>query len=430
MRVLFSLLICPLALFAADWPQWRGPSSSGIATGAAIPTEWSETKNLAWKTELPGRGNSQPVIWGKHIFLTAEMDSGDAPAGHKAPIHHMEGSVFLHPDSTGANKLHRLMVLALDRETGKILWQKTAYEGTVFDNKHKKGSYAAPTPVTDGKAVYAYFGNEGLYAYDFAGKLLWSYENEKMKTIGMGPGTSPVMDENLIFLQCDDGEAVGSHIVAIDKRTGKKVWKTSRDKLHVTWSTPVIAESKGRKELITTANDAVVAYNPATGKELWRGPGVKGNAIATPVIGHGMAFLAAGYPTKYTYAVKLGGTGEMKPVWSYEKGTAYVPSPILYGDYYYVMSDKGLLTCFDAVTGAVKYEGKRPSKPSSFSGSPVAINGKLLITSEDGDTYIIKAGPEHEILAVNSVGEPVYASAAIVDGRIYLRGEKHLFAIK
>ena len=430
MRNILPLFICPLALLATDWPQWRGPSSSGIATGAAIPTEWSETKNLAWKTELPGRGTSQPVIWGKHIFLTSEMDSGDAPDGHKAPIHHMSGSVFLHPDSVGANKLHRLIVLALDRETGKVLWQKTAYEGTAFDNKHKKGSYAAPTPVTDGKAVYAYFGNEGLYAYDFAGKLLWSYENEKVKTFGLGPGSSPVLDGNLIFLQCDDGDGVGSHIIAIDKRTGKKAWKTSRDKLFTTWSTPVIAESNGRKELITAANDAVVAYDPATGKELWRGPGVKGNAVTTPVIGHGMAFLAAGYPTKYTYAVKLGGTGEMKPVWSYEKGTAYVPSPILYGDYYYVMSDKGLLTCFDAVTGVVKYEGKRPSKPSSFSGSPVAINGKILITSEDGDTYIIKAGPEHEILAVNSVGEPVYASAAIVDGRIYLRGEQHLFAIK
>ncbi len=429
-RNLHLLLLFPLSIFAADWPQWRGPSSSGIATGPAIPMEWSETKNIAWKTELPGRGNSQPVIWGNRIFVTAEMDAGDAPAGHKAPIHHMEGSEFLHPDSTGANKLHRLMVLALDRETGKILWQKTAYEGTVFDNKHKKGSYAAPTPVTDGKSVYAYFGNEGLYAYDFAGKLLWSYQTEKVQAIGMGPGTSPTMDGNFIFLQCDDSEAKGSHIVAVDKRTGKQVWRTAREKLFVTWSTPVIAEFKGRKELITTANDAVVAYDPATGKELWRGPGVKGNAIATPVIGHGLAFLAAGYPTKFTYAVKLGGTGDVKPVWSYEKGTAYVPSPILYGDYYYIMSDKGLITCFDAETGTVKYEGKRPSKPATFSGSPVATNGKLLITSEDGDTYIIKAGPEHEILAVNSVGEPVYASAAIADGRIYLRGEKHLFAIK
>ena len=429
-RNLHLLLLFPLSIFAADWPQWRGPSSSGIATGPAIPMEWSETKNIACKTELPGRGNSQPVVWGNRIFITAEMDAGDAPTGHKAPIHHMEGSEFLHPDSTGANKLHRLMVLALDRETGKILWQKTAYEGTVFDNKHKKGSYAAPTPVTDGKSVYAYFGNEGLYAYDFAGKLLWSYQTEKVQAIGMGPGTSPTMDGNLVFLQCDDSEAKGSHIVAVDKRTGKQVWRTAREKLFVTWSTPVIAEFKGRKELITTANDAVVASDPATGKELWRGPGVKGNAIATPVIGHGLAFLSAGYPTKFTYAVKLGGTGDVKPVWSYEKGTAYVPSPILYGDYYYIMSDKGLITCFDAETGNVKYEGKRPSKPATFSGSPVATNGKILITSEDGDTYIIKAGPEHEILAVNSVGEPVYASAAIADGRIYLRGEKHLFAIK
>lgn len=419
-----------ISLFGANWPQWRGPEASGVSAETTLPMEWSETKNIAWKTELPGRGNSQPVIWGNRIFLTAEVDSGDAPATHKAPIHHIKGDVFLHPDSVGVNKLHRFSVIALDRDSGKIVWQKTAYEGTVFDYRHKKGSYAAPTPVVDGKAVYAYFGNEGLYAFDFSGKHLWNYQTEKVKTIGMGPGTSPVLEGDLLILQSDDGEAHGSHIVAVDKRTGKRVWRTERKDLAVSWSTPVVAQAKGRKELITTSIEAVVAYDPATGKELWRGPGVKGNAIATPVIGHGMAFLAAGYPVKYTYAVKLGGDGEAKPVWSYDKGTAYVPSPILVGDYYYIMSDKGLLTCFDAKTGEVKYEGKRPSKPATFSGSPVAAGGKILITSEDGDTYIIKAGPEHEILAVNSVGEPVYASVAIADGRIYLRGQKHLFAIR
>ena len=415
---------------AADWPQWRGPNSSGVSEESNIPIEWSGKKNIAWKTALPGRGTSQPVIAGRYVFLTAEEDGGDAPATHKAPIHHMAGSVFLHPDSTGANKLHKLIVLALDRDSGKILWSQTAYDGVVFDNRHKRGSYAAPTPASDGKNVYAYFGNEGLYAYDLKGKLLWSYLPAKVKTVGMGPGTSPVLEGTLIFLQCDDGERDGSFLAAIDKNTGKEVWKTKREKIAVTWSTPVISEFNGRKELITSSDDFVIAYDPANGKELWRGPGVKGYAIATPVIGHGMAFLAAGYPTKYTYAVKLGGSGEMKPVWSYEKGTAYVPSPILYGDYYYVMTDKGLLTCFDAKTGVVQYEGKRPTKPATFMGSPVAANGKILITSEDGDTYVIKAGAQHEILTVNSIGEPVYASAAIADGHIYLRGEKNLYSIK
>ncbi len=426
--VLFGLGL--LSAFGANWPQWRGPAANGISAEAALPTEWSESKNIAWKTELPGRGNSQPVIWGNRIFLTAEEDAGEAPVGYKAPVHHLGAGVFLHPDSVGANKLHRLSVIALDRDSGKIVWRKVAYEGTAFDNRHKKGSYAAPTPVVDGKSVYAYFGNEGLYAFDFSGKQLWSYQPGKVQTLGLGPGASPVMNGNLLFLQCDDSEYKGSHLVAIDKRTGKQVWRAERKELFVSFSTPVIAEANGHQELITASMQAVVAYDPATGKELWRGPGVKGNAVTTPVIGHGMAFVASGYPDKYTYAVKLGGQGEAKPVWSYDKGTAYVPSPILVGDYYYIMSDKGLLTCFDAKSGEVKYEGKRPTKPGTFSGSPVAAAGKILITSEDGDTYIIKAGPEHEILAVNTVGEPVYASAAIADGRIYLRGEKHLFAIR
>ena len=419
-----------ISLFGANWPQWRGPEASGVSLESSLPMEWSETKNIAWKTELPGRGNSQPVIWGNKIFLTAEEDTGDAPSNYKPPVHHINGEVFLHPDSVGVNKLHRLSVIALDKGSGKILWKKAAYEGTVSDYRHKKGSYASPTPIVDGKTVFAYFGNEGLFAFDFDGKHLWSYQTEKVKTLGMGPGTSPAMNGNLLFLQSDDSEHTGSTISAIDKRTGKRVWKTERKEMFVSWSTPVIADANGGKELITTSMQSVVAYDPATGEELWRAPGVKGHAIATPVIGHGMAFLAAGYPVKYTYAVKLGGNGEATPVWSYDKGTAYVPSPILLGEYYYVMSDKGLLTCFDARTGEVKYEGKRPSKPGTFSGSPVAAGGKILITSEDGDTYIIKAGPEHEILAVNTVGEPVYASAAIADGRIYLRGEKHLFAIR
>ena len=423
-------LFTPLLALAADWPQWRGPNSSGVSTESSIPVEWSNEKNVAWKTALPGRGSSQPVIVGKYVFLTAEIAGGDAPADHKAPVHHFSGQVFVHPDSVGVNKLHKLVVLALDRDSGKILWQQTAYDGVVFDNRHKKGSYASPTPIADGKNVYAYFGNEGLYAYDLKGKLLWFYMPAKFKTTGLGPGTSPTLEGNLIFLQCDDGGGEGSYLVALDKNTGKETWKAAREKIAFTWATPVVAEANGRKELITAAGDVVIAYDPGTGKELWRGPGVKGYAVTTPVLGHGMAFFAAGYPTKYTYAVKLGGSGEMKPVWSYEKGTAYVPSPILYGDYYYVMSDKGLLTCFDAKTGVVKYEGKRPTKPATFMGSPVAADGKILITSEDGDTTVIKAGAEFEILTTNSIGEPVYSSAAIADGHIYLRGEKHLYSIK
>jgi outer membrane protein assembly factor BamB len=251
--------------------------------------------------------------------------------------------------------------------------------------------------------------------------LLWKFDPGKIQTIGMGPGASPVLDGDLIILQCDSSDDK-SKILALNKRNGELVWKTER-KTGVTWSTPLLA---GR-ELITTANDMVVAYDPKTGRERWRGPGVKGNAIPSPVSGGGIVVVSAGYPDKYAYAFKAGGDG--KPIWEYTKGTAYVPSPIFYGDYVYLVTDRALLTCLDAKTGEVKYEGKRPPAPVTMAGSPVAFNGKILLTSEDGDTYVVKAGPDFEVIRTNSIGEPVLSSPAIANGMILIRGKDHLFAI-
>lgn len=405
---------------AANWPQWRGPDSNGISTETKLPEEWSATKNIAWKTPVPGRGRSSPIVWGDRIFLTTDIE-GEKIDGLKPPVHKLGNDVFRHPDSTGMAVKHKLDVLCFERKTGKLLWQKTAYEGPVFDERHKSGSYAAPTPVTDGRAVYAYFGAEGMYAFDFNGKLLWKFDPGKIETIGMGPGTSPVLDGDLVILQCDSSDDK-SKILALNKRNGELVWKTDR-KTGVTWSTPQLVG----KELITTANDMVVAYDPRTGRELWKGAGVKGNAVPSPVSGNGIVVVSAGYPDKYAYAFKAGGSG--KPIWEYTKGTAYVPSPIFYGDYVYLVTDRALLTCIDAKTGEVKYEGKRPPAPVTMAGSPVAFDGKILLTSEDGDTYVIKAGPGFEVLHTNSIGEPVLSSPAIANGMILIRGKDHLFAI-
>jgi len=405
---------------AANWPQWRGPGSNGISAETKLAEEWSPTKNIAWKSPVPGRGRSSPIVWGDRIFLTTDIE-GEKIDGLKPPVHKFGNDVFRHPDSTGMAVKHRFDVLCFERKTGKLLWQKTVYEGPVSDERHKSGSYAAPTPVTDGHAVYAYFGAEGMYAFDFAGKLLWKFDPGKIQTIGMGPGTSPVLDGELIILQCDSSDDK-SKILALNKRNGELVWKTER-KTNVTWSTPQLIG----KELITTANDMVVAYDPKTGRELWKGPGVKGNAVPSPVSGNGIVVVSAGYPDKYAYAFKAAGDG--KPIWEYTKGTAYVPSPILYGDYVYLVTDRALLTCLDAKTGAVKYEGKRPPAAVTMAGSPVAFNGKILLTSEDGDTYVIKAGPDFEVVRTNSIGEPVLSSPAISNGMILIRGKDHLFAI-
>ncbi|MDQ5846465.1 MAG: PQQ-binding-like beta-propeller repeat protein, partial [Acidobacteriota bacterium] len=209
-----------------------------------------------------------------------------------------------------------------------------------------------------------------------------------------------------------------------------QVWKTPR-KVQVSWATPLLVNTSKRAELITSGTEAVVAYDPLTGKELWRHKGVESNAIPSPVANTEMVFISAGFPAKIAMAINLGGSGDLADavVWKYQKGTAYVPSPILYGDYLYLTTDRGILTCLDAKSGEVKYEGGRVPIPATFTASPVAFEGKILLTSEDGDTFIVKAGPKHEILATNSVGEPVYASPAVSDGNIFIRGEKNIYAI-
>jgi outer membrane protein assembly factor BamB len=416
---------------AGNWPQWRGPDGSGISSEKNLPLEWSPTKNIKWKTPIEGRSHSSPIVWGNRVFLTTAIEGPVVP-GAKA-VKHMDGDKeFYHPDSVGADHKHTFKVLCLDRDTGKILWQATAWEGTPYDNRHRKSSYAASTPVTDGKLVYAFFGTEGLYAYDFKGKLAWKAQLGNLGTVGMGTGTSPILFEDLLIVQCDEENGASSFIVALDKKTGKEVWKTPR-KVQVSWSTPILVRTTTRTELITSGTEFVISYDPTTGKELWRHKGVESNAIPSPVANSEMVFLVAGFPAKIALAIRLGGSGDLTGTpnvpWQYAKGTAYVPSPILYGDYLYLMSDRGVLTCIDAKTGEVEYEGGRIPIPATFTASPVAFDGKILMTSEDGDTFIVKSGPRHEILGTNSVGEPVYASPAIANGRIFIRGEKNLYCI-
>jgi len=431
---LARLLVCGGILAASsafaepNWPQWRGTGSAGISDEKNLPAEWGPTKNVAWKTEIPGRGQSSPVVWGDYIFLTSDIE-GDKVEGIKPPVHFIEGKEFRHPDSRGADIKHKLAVYALDRKTGKILWERVAFDGLVYDEFHKRSSHAAPTPLTDGKHVYAYFGSAGLYAYDFQGKLAWKKEMGNLGTVGMGTGTSPVLDGNIIVLQCDQEEGQGSFLMGVDKRNGKQAWKTER-KNGASWATPVLHRNGKQSELITSAIEATIAYDPATGKELWRGPGLDGNAVPTSVMGHGMVFVNTGYPKKNTLAFKLGGAGEVKEVWSYKKGTAYITSPLLYGDYLYLSTDKGILTCLDAKTGEVKYDNGRPPAPSTVFASMVAYDGRILVTNDEGDTYVVKAGPTFEILGKNSVGESVQASPAIAAGSIYIRGSKHLFCIR
>jgi outer membrane protein assembly factor BamB len=411
-----------------NWPQWRGPGGQGVSAETELPTEWTIEKNVVWKTELPGSGMSSPIVWGDRIYLTAVIE-GEAVPGQRA-IKHRQGKEedWIHPDSVAADKRHTFKVVAVDAKSGKILWDRTAYDGTVYDARHRRSSFAGPTPVTDGAMVYAYFGPEGLYAYDAAGTLAWKAV-EKFPTLGLGTGTSPVLYENLVIIQRDEDNGDMSALVAYDKKTGKEVWNAKRT-IEISWGTPVLVQAGGRTELVTNGNERIIAYDPATGKELWQATGVQSNAIHTPVVGHGLVIVTAGFPVKKVIALRPGAVADDRRVaWEYTKGTGYVLSNILYRDYLYLFTDNGIVTCIDPKTGAVKYEGGRVPVPARFMGSPVAFGGYVAMTSEDGDTYMLKAGPTHAIERTNSIGEPVFSSPAIANGRIYIRAEKHLFAI-
>ncbi|MGA2135274.1 MAG: PQQ-binding-like beta-propeller repeat protein [Bryobacteraceae bacterium] len=429
---LVLLTVCATQSFAVDpdeWPGWRGPSSNGVSELKNLPSAWSNSRNVAWKAAVPGRGHSSPVIWGNRIFLTTDIEGDVLPGA--APIKHtVEGQPFRHPDSVGGNRKHTLKVLCFEASSGKQLWEQTAYEGPVYDDIHKFNTYASPTPVTDGKFLYAYFESQGLYKYDFDGHLLWKMSLGGIATLGVGTGVSPVLFDDKILILADQDEGAASFLAAISTADGKVAWKVKR-KESVNWTTPVIVESGKQPLLIVPSMESVAAYDPHNGQELWRAAGLESNSVHTAVFGHGMVYVTSGFPKKIVMAIRLDpAKGQDRIAWKYDKGTGYIPSPILYGDYLYVMTGAGLLTCLDAMTGEPKYEGKRFPQPGQFTGAPVAFDGKLMITSNDGDTYVVKAGPEFEVLSTNSLGEPVYASLALAGDSVYIRSAGSLFRIR
>ena len=418
---------------ADNWPQWRGPSGRGVSEATDYPAEWSPQKNIAWKTSIPGRGHSSPVVWGDRIFLTTSIEGAHVP-GHQAPDHlgYDLKPGYLHPDSVGADYRNELRVIAIDARTGRLVWERTAYDGLMYDNRHRKNTYASSTPVTDGRLVYAFFEAAGVYAYDVDGALVWKASLGNIAKGGMGPGTSPILFEDLLILQADQEMGAGSAIVALDKRTGREVWRTPRITRR-SWATPLIVSTAARTELVAAGAEMVAGYDPRSGRELWRSRGTESHPIPSAVAGLGLVFFTAGSQAKRAMAVRPGGDGEVTSsavVWSYRKGTAYVPSPILHGKLLYLMTDAGIMTCLDALTGAVLYEGGRPPIPATFTSSLVAYGDRLLMTSEEGDTFVVKAGTTHEIIRTNSVGEPVYASLALAERTIFIRGDRHLFAVR
>ncbi len=418
---------------STNWPGWRGPNGNGISPETNLPTEWSDTKNVLWKTSIPGKGHSSPIVWGNRVFLTTSIEGEKVP-GVKEVEHFFNGKKYVNPDGVAGDVKNTLKVIALDRDTGKIVWERTAYDGLIYDTRHRRNTRASETPVTDGWYVFAYFGSAGLYAYDYDGNLIWKANVADIGTHGQGTGTSPVLYQDYVILQVDNEDGKDSFIVALNKKTGKVVWKVPRE-MRISWATPLLVQTEKRVELVTSGREFIIAYDPATGTELWRteGLGLKSQAIPSPVAGHGLVVVSAGFRRKIVIAIRLGGsediTGTDYIVWKYNKGTGYMPSPILYGDYLYLISSKGIMTCIEASTGKVIYDNGRVPVPASFASSILAYEGKLLISSLDGDTFVIQAGPEHKVLRTNSIGEPIWATPAISGGKLLIRGEKSLYAI-
>lgn len=421
----------PVALAAdssSGWPQWRGPEANGVAPGADPPRTWSETENVLFKVEVPGRGHASPVVWGNRIFLLTAI-----PTGQSAKVAEGEEAPAFGRGVT-PDEVLRFTVLALDRETGKVVWERTAIEEAPHEGTHPDGTWASGSAVTDGEHLIAHFGSRGIYAYDLDGDLKWSKDLGDMQTRrGFGEGSSPVIHGNVVVINWDhEGD---SFVVALDKRTGKELWRKSRDEV-TSWATPLVVEHGDETQVIVSATERIRSYDLATGEMLWEAGGMTVNTIPSPVHADGLVYAMSGFRGNALRAIRLAKakgdvTGTEAVAWTYDQDTPYVPSPLLYGDLlYFLKHNQGILSCLDAKTGEVKYGPVRLDGVSGVYASPVGAADRIYIAGRDGTTVVLKHGPDFEVLAENELDEGFDASPAVVGDTLYLRGRSHLYALR
>jgi outer membrane protein assembly factor BamB len=419
-----------------DWPSFRGQDASGVADGQHPPSTWDVTKgtNVRWKTAIPGLGHSCPIVSGDRVFVTTAV-SGD-------PDPKVRVGNYGDVDSVNDTSKHRWQLLCLDRDTGKVLWDWTAFEGVPKVKRHLKGSQANCTPVTDGKRVVACFGSEGLYCYDFAGKLLWQRDLGALDSsfaidvkYEWGFGSSPILYEGLVILQCDLGK--DSFLAAYRLEDGSRAWLTPRDEIP-SWSTPTIWHHARRTELVTNAAQYARGYDPGTGQELWRLAKKSEVTIPTPVVGRDLVYITSGNrPIQPIFAIRPGASGDisLKPdedrseriAWSRLRGGPYMTTPILYGKYLYTCGNGGMVTCYEADTGKEIYKERLGGV--SYTASPVAADGRIYFLSEQGQVRVVQAGPHFQLLAVNEIGDVCMATPAISRGTLFVRSQHFLFAL-
>lgn len=425
----------------AAWPGFRGPNAAGVIDGAKLPDSWdlSAGRNIRWRVPIAGLAHSSPIVWGDRIFVTSALSSkGDTSF---KPGLYGEGT------ASEDHSPQKWMVVAIDRLTGKTAWSRVAYDGVPKQKRHIKSTYASSTPATDGRTVVALFGSMGLYAFDMAGKPLWQKDLGRLDVgaydlpeYEWGTASSPILYKNLVIVQCDQQK--GSYITALDARTGETVWKTTRDELP-SWGTPTVYESTKPghiPELVTNASNFIRGYDPMTGKELWRLGGSSKITAPTPVFTDDYILVASGRrDEKPIFVLRPGARGDItlppgqtsnaSVVWSKRGRGPYMPTPLIYGTTAYVLGNDGIFDAYDLATGNEVYRQRIPHGGSGFSASPVASDGRIFLSSEDGDIFVVKAGSTFEILGKYSMGEPLMATPAIVNGTMYVRGQHYLTAI-
>lgn len=423
---------------AGSWPSFRGPEASGVADGQNLPDEWDGKtgKNILWRTPIPGLAHSSPVIWGDRIYVTSAISS--KPNASFRPGLYGDG------DASDDRSRHRWMIYSIDKQSGKILWERVAHEGEPLEKRHIKSTYASASPATDGRIVVAWFGSQGVHAYDINGRFLWKVDIGSVNmgaydipTYEWGPASSPIIWNNLVIIQCDT--QADSFLLALDADTGKTVWKTDRKEIP-SWGTPTVATTKSGVELVTNASNFIRGYDPRTGTELWRIGGSSQITAPTPIFGDNLFVVASGRaPERPIFVVRPGGKGDLTLpqnatssetiAWSKTGRGSYMPTPLIYKGLLYVLANNGVFDCYELATGKEVYRQRLTDVGSGFSASPVAADGKIYLSSEDGDVLVIAAGETFRQIARNPMGELLMSTPALSQGVMYVRSSSSVFAI-
>jgi outer membrane protein assembly factor BamB len=438
-----------------NWPQWRGPLQTGVAVAANPPTTWSETNNIKWKVKLPGSGQATPIIWEDKVFIQTAI-----PTGKKVEAKPAEGEEqppAARPDSAGdrprkgksgpgggkgrggfgggakPTEVYQFAVLCLDRQTGKVLWQKVAREELPHEGyRQGEGSFASSSGLTDGKRLYAYFGSHGLYCYELDGKPVWSQDLGKMHmAMSFGEGSSPALWHDVLIVNRDNEDA--SCIIALDKNTGKTLWKKPREE-RTSWSTPLIIERDGKAQAVVAATGKIRSYDVTSGDIVWECGGLTRNVIPSPVADAGTVYCMSGFQGNALLAIRLGRTGDLTGTdaiaWTHNKSTPYVPSSLLYnGKLYFFANNTGVLTCLDTKAGESLFDAQKLEDLSGVYASPIGAAGRVYCAGRNGVTIVLKQSDKLEVLAVNRLEEKFEASPAAVGKDLFLRGREHLYSI-